>query len=90
MVPSLLIRMGAGAVSGIIAAVLGYAKNIPKGEEFDEGKFVQTVIVGGIVGACAGEMGLTYEQAYDWAASIGLVTLIEYMKKMVWRAIHRD
>ena len=84
----LLARMGAGAASGVVVAALGYAKAHTT-EDFDPAKFVQTVVVGAVVGACGGEMGMSYEEAYDWAASVGLITLIEYAKKAVWRAIRR-
>ena len=84
----LLTKIGAGAVSGAFIALLGYAKSATA-ESFDPAKFVQTVVVGAVVGACGGEMGMSYEEAYDWAASVGLITLIEYAKKAVWRAIRR-
>ena len=84
----LLAKIGAGAVSGVVVAALGYAKAHTT-EDFDSAKFVQTVVVGGIVGACGGEMGMSYEEAHDWAASMGLITLIEYAKKAVWRAIRK-
>jgi len=84
----LLTKIGAGAVSGVVVAALGYAKAHTT-EDFDPAKFVQTVVVGAVVGACGGEMGMSYEEAYNWAASVGLITLIEYAKKAVWRAIRR-
>ena len=83
---SLLARMGAGAASGVVVAALGYAKAHTT-EDFDPAKFVQTVVVGAVVGGVAGEMGVSYTQAQDWASSIGLITLVEYLKKAVWRTI---
>jgi hypothetical protein len=80
--------MGAGAASGVVVAALGYAKAHTT-EDFDPAKFIQTVVVGAVVGGIAGEAGMSYEQAQDWASTMGVVTLTEYIKKAVWRAIKR-
>ena len=47
-----------GVVSGAVTSVLGYAKS--SGESFDASKAVQTLIVGAIVGGCAGYWGVSY------------------------------
>jgi len=75
-----------GAVSGAITALLGYAKSSSV-ESFDVSKAVQTLIVGAIVGGCAGYWGVSYTQAYEYLGSVGAITLIEYLKKAVWRRI---
>jgi len=72
-----------GVGSGLITAFLGYMKN--KGEEFDCAKFVQTLVVGGVVGGVAQSCGMAYNDAYDYLASIGVISLIEYIKKSIWR-----
>jgi hypothetical protein len=77
-----------GIVSGAITALLGYAKSA--GESFEAGKAVQTLIVGAIVGGCAGYWGVSYTQAYDYLGSMGAITLIEYLKKAVWRRIGKQ
>jgi len=78
-----------GAVCGAITALLGYAKNITS-EEFDPKKATQTIIVGAVVGGAGGYYGWTYEQAEQWASNVGLVTLVEYLKKAIWRKIRRS
>lgn len=80
-----LIGVVAGALNGLGIACLGYAKSA-KVEDFDERKFLQTAVVGAIVGAGAGYAGVTYQTATEWAASSGLIVIIEYIKKAVLRA----
>ena len=75
-----------GAICGAITALLGYAKSVTA-EKFDIRKAGQTVVVGAVIGAVAGYYGWTYEQAEEWATNIGLITLVEYLKKAVWRKI---
>jgi uncharacterized membrane protein YeaQ/YmgE (transglycosylase-associated protein family) len=77
-----------GVVSGAVTALLGYAKSSTV-ESFDVEKAVQTLIVGAIVGGCAGYWGVSYTQAYEYLVSVGAITLIEAVKKAVWRRIKR-
>jgi hypothetical protein len=79
----------AGLVNGIGLAGLGYAKTLKDGSlaDFDEKKFVQTCVVGGIVGAGAGLAGVSYAVGETWAASSGIIIVIEYIKKTIWRVI---
>jgi len=84
-----LVAIGAGTVSGIMTAALGYAKTVGKAEKFDDRKFLQTCIVGGIVGGIGGEMGMSYTEAYAWASTVGLVTIIEYIKKTIIRLLRK-
>jgi len=77
-----------GILSGIITALFGYFKSATE-ETFNLGKFVQTIIIGAIVGGVAGYYGVDYQQAYDWLASIGAITAIEYVKKGLWRLIKK-
>jgi len=82
----LLKNIANGVFSGIVTAFLGYLKN-SKDEEFDAGKFVQTLIIGGIVGAVAQVAGMTYESAYDYLMSIGVITLTQYLLKTLYRRL---
>jgi hypothetical protein len=86
---NVLIGILCGAVSGAITALLGYAKSVTV-ETFDYKKAVQTVIVGAVVGGFGSYAGMTYQQAYDYLISIGAITLIEYIKKSLWRLIKRE
>jgi hypothetical protein len=76
----------AGIISGVITALLGYAKSSTV-ESFDPKKAVQTLIVGAVVGGFAGGWGITYQQAYEYLASVGAITLIEFVKKAIWRRL---
>lgn len=73
-----------GLLNGVVIAVLGYLKS-SKIEEFNFKKFIQTVIIGGIVGGFAGFMGVSYEQSYEYLSSIGAIMIIEWIKKAILR-----
>jgi len=73
-----------GALNGVIIALLGYAKSSTS-ESFSSEKAVQTMIVGAFIGGIAGYYGWTYARAYEWAATMGFITIFEYVKKAVWR-----
>ena len=78
----------AGILSGALTAFTGYLKSA--GEKFQPKKAIQTIIVGGLVGGIAGYTGWTYTQAYEWASTVGIITLAEYIKKAVWRRLKRE
>ena len=78
-----------GVVSGAITALLGYAKSSTV-ESFSAEKAVQTLIVGAVVGGCAGYWGISYTQAYEYLGSVGAITLIEMTKKAIWRRIKKQ
>lgn len=84
MIFEILKNIGIGMLNGAFNAALGYAKSVDK-ESFDVYKFSQTVIVGGIVGGVATAFGVTYEQAYEWAATFGIIEVVERTKKFIWR-----
>jgi len=64
--------------------LLGYAKSVTV-ETFDYRKAVQTIVIGGVVGGIAGYFGWTFEETYQWAASMGVITIVEYIKKGIYR-----
>jgi len=78
-----------GVVSGAITALLGYAKSSTV-ESFNAEKAAQTLIIGAIVGGYAGYWGVSYTQAYEYLGSVGAITLIEFVKKAVWRRIKKQ
>jgi len=84
----ILIGVLGGVASGAITALLGYAKSATV-ESFSVEKAVQTLIVGAIVGGFAGYWGISYTQAYEYLGSIGAITLIEMIKKAIYRAIKK-
>jgi len=75
-----------GAISGAVLALLGYAKSSTLESFFPE-KAVQTIIIGAVVGGIAGYYGWSYDQAYQWASSCGIVTIVEYAKKFIFRRL---
>jgi len=77
-----------GVLSGITIAFFGYAKSVTE-EGFDPKKALQTMFIGAVVGGVAGYYGWTYEQAYEWLSSMGLITVIEYVKKALIRIVKR-
>jgi len=81
----LLITVAKGVVMGAIAGILGYAKNV--GEDFELGKFAQTLIIGGFVGGYGAYTGVEYVEAFDYLSGIGAITLLEYVKKTIWRRL---
>jgi len=66
----------------MILATLGYFKSV---EEFKPEKFFHTVLLGAVVGAAAGFTGLTYDQAHEYLLSLGVVSVVEQLEKIVWR-----
>lgn len=82
----ILLNISGGIINGAIVAGLGYAKSRNL-ERFDKKKFLQTAIVGGFVGGFAFTARMTYAEAQTWAASSGMITIIEYVKKAVCRRL---
>jgi len=78
-----------GAICGAVTALLGYAKSVTS-EKFEPAKAAQTIVVGAVVGGVSGYYGWTYEEAEEWATNIGLTTLVEYLKKAIWRKIRKN
>ena len=73
-----------GLLSGIIIAASGYLKSRTY-EEFDVEKFIQTTCVGAIVGFIMGALGCSFEEAYQFAVDMGLIQLVENLKKAAIR-----
>lgn len=77
--------IGSGAFSGAVAAGIGFLA--AKGESFDNKKFVRTVIIGLIIGACAAYAGVPYNEYYEYALTSGFILLIEMIAKAVVRRL---
>lgn len=75
--------MGIG--EGVVLAGLGYLKTVK--EDFEPKKFFQTVIIGAGIGGGSALFGLTYEEAWEIAKDLSLITLFEYVKKIIWRRV---
>ena len=71
-----------GFGAGAFAAGLGYAKN--KGEPFDGVKFVKTMLVGGVVGACLEGWGMTPDETKEWLTYPFIVYSVDVVAKAVW------
>jgi len=73
-----------GILSGVIIAASGYLKSRTV-EEFDVEKFMQTVTVGAVIGFIMGALGWEYQEAYQFAVDMGLIQLVENLKKAAIR-----
>jgi hypothetical protein len=94
VVQSIWSKIGMGALGGVIAAVVGWAKNRDKktGEQepFDIKYLFATVVVGAIAGAVGAWQGFANvidtmnwaEQSFLWG---GVVTIGEMILKAIWR-----
>ena len=77
-----------GAATGIIIALMGYVKKMSEEGElpkFNSAKFASTVIIGAIAGAVARIYGLSYDTATNMLVTAGIVTLVEYSVKALFR-----
>jgi len=77
-----------GAISGAIIALTGYAKSSTR-ESFNWEKATQTTIVGAVVGGIGGYFGMGYVETYEWLSTMGVVVLIEHLKKAILRRIKK-
>ncbi|RLI87285.1 MAG: hypothetical protein DRP01_02200 [Archaeoglobales archaeon] len=75
-----------GAVSGAIIAFTGYLKSSTV-EKFNWKKARQTIIVGAVIGGIGGYFGWTYERAEEWASNMGILVLVEQIKKAIIRRL---
>jgi hypothetical protein len=78
-----------GAVSGIIAACLGYAKGASL-EKIDSLKFLTTVLFGAVIGGLMGYFGWDYNTAYQFFITSGLVYLVENIAKAIYRRMPKS
>ncbi len=74
-----------GCINGVALAVGGYLKNKPEGESFEVKKFFDYAVVGAVTGGVGAYMGISYDLAYGWLTMSGTITIVEYIKKIVWR-----
>lgn len=79
MLSAILAGLGAGATYSLTM----YAKK--EGQEFDTGKFLTTVMIGGLAGVGMVLYGVPIETSYIYLMNVGLVPLIENVFKMLWR-----
>jgi len=89
MVVEVLVGLVKGVIAGMGYAITGYSKAYKRGkqEEFDLSKFTATAILGALVGAVAGYMGMPIETAYDYVLTAGLIGVIENILKAIGRRL---
>jgi len=73
-----------GLLSGVFIAGSGYLKSRTT-EEFDVEKFTQTVTVGAVIGFIMGVLGCSFQEAEQLAIDMGLIQLVENLKKAAIR-----
>jgi len=77
-----------GAISGAIIALTGYAKASTV-ETFMWNKAGQTIIIGAVIGGISGYYGWTYEKAEEWTANMGILVIVEHIKKAILRRLKK-
>lgn len=79
-----------GVLSGILAALIGYAKGTTI-EKFSPYKMTLTLVIGGVVGGIAGYQNLdvmipaNFDQIYKMLLDAGLIGVINWIVLAVWR-----
>jgi NAD/NADP transhydrogenase beta subunit len=77
-----------GAVSGVVANLIGYfkQKEVP---QYDGVQLVQTVLIGAVIGGVASFQGIQYTDAEGLLAGMsvltGLTAVTEQVAKAIWR-----
>ena len=73
---TLLLNLVKGLVLGSSAALIGYVKSMPTGEEFDWKKFMPTVIIGGISGCVASIINIDLNSAQTLLGDYGVIAIV--------------
>jgi hypothetical protein len=73
---SLLIGIAKGLGTGLVAAMVGYMKNVPEGAQFDWKKAMPTFIIGAAAGAVSWYMAVDLDSATVLLAQFGVVAFI--------------
>lgn len=81
----LLKGVGAGILTGIVAAFLGFAKDRDPNKKWDFKTAGPTILVGAVVGAFAGWQKKDLTTATAWLESGSVVVIAELIWKALWR-----
>lgn len=81
----LLKGIGAGVLTGVVAAILGFAKDKDPNKKWDFKTAGSTVLIGAIVGAFAGWQKKDLTTAADWFSSGSTIVIAELVWKALWR-----
>ena len=76
-----------GAGTGLVAAFVGYVKNIPKGESLDWKKALPALTMGLLVGFYAAFKGIDMLSSEAILGSGGAVFVVNYLWSAVWKFI---
>jgi small basic protein len=85
VLPDQLVQILTAIAAAVLYALAGYSKSM--GETFDKQKFITTIVIGVAVGIIQVIMGLTYDAAYTFAVSAGIIVIIENITKAVYRRL---
>lgn len=79
-----------GALAGMAAMALGFAKNAATVRDFQLRGLVLKLPIGLVVGGIAGAREMSFESAETWAAAIGIIAIVESVTKSIMRRIFPD
>ncbi|RMD87195.1 MAG: hypothetical protein D6813_13890 [Calditrichaeota bacterium] len=85
---SMTLQILQGAGIGLFTVFLGWAKK-QEPDKFDWKGLLLRVPTGIAVGAIAGYKGIPFDEAYAFAASVGVIMLVDNISKMLWRRIFK-
>jgi hypothetical protein len=83
-----LMLIAQGAMTGFFIAVTGWLKKVDETgvfPDFNSSKFASTLIIGALAGVLMAWMGISYDNAVAILAEAGVVTLVEYTMKVIYR-----
>lgn len=73
-----------GAFLGFMTVLVGWAKKQEPGK-FDYKGLIIRVPTGVIVGVAASIKGISFDEAYSWAAGVGVIMIVDNIIKMIMR-----
>ena len=82
----MLIAILKGAGMGLVTVLIGWAKK-QEIEKIDWRGFLLRVPMGMVVGAIAAWKGIPFDDAYQWAAGMGIIMLVDNITKFIYHRL---
>lgn len=79
----LVIALAKGAAMGFVTVLVGWAKK-QEMDKLDWRGFLLRVPMGMVVGAIAAWKGIPFDDAYQWAAGMGIIMLVDNITKFAY------